>query len=160
MVNVLKLVESNFGKPTGGTPLDDAEHSLEVLHQELIMLELLVSGSGNLQDKPMQVRECWEMLKCAYQVLSLAGHSKRIGLMGRWNTRYTSFQMQFVNTTGVSPVSIGLVERLMTTCYWCRHVGGEGCDPMGSAVQVQVLVLCTFSTDPGRINTPSQQCLT
>ena len=65
-----------------------------------------------------------------------------------------------VNTTGVSPVSIGLVERLMTTCYWCRHVGGEGCDPMGSAVQVQVLVLCTFSTDPGRINTPSQQCLT
>ena len=40
----------------------------------------------------------------------------------------------------------------MTTCYWCRHVGGEGCDPMGSAVQVQVLVLCTFSTDPGRIN--------
>ena len=65
----------------------------------------------------------------------------------------TEESLYYVNTTGVSPVSIGLVERLMTTCYWCRHVGGEGCDPMGSAVQVQVLVLCTFSTDPGRINT-------
>lgn len=68
-MNVLKLVESNFGKPTGGTPLDDAERSLELLHQELITLELLVSGSGNLQDKPtQQVREHWEMLKCACQV--------------------------------------------------------------------------------------------
>ena len=43
----------------------------------------------------------------------------------------------------------------MTTCYWCRHVGGEGCDPMGSAVQGQALVLCAFSTDPGRINSAS-----
>ena len=33
--------------------------------------------------------------------------------------------------------------------------GGEGCESIGLAVQVQALVLCTFSTDPGRINTPS-----
>lgn len=68
LINVLKLVESNFGKPSGGMSFEDAEFSLEVFHQELIMLELLVSGSGNIQDKPMQVREYWEMLKCAYQV--------------------------------------------------------------------------------------------
>ena len=64
----------------------------------------------------------------------------------------TEESLYYVNTTGVSPVSIGLVERLMSTSIAAAMFGGEGCDPIGSAVQVQVLVLCTFSTDPGRIN--------
>ena len=68
LVNVLKLLESDFGKPLGDKQFSDDDYSLEILHQELIMLDILVSGSGNLQDKPMQVREYWEMLKCAYQV--------------------------------------------------------------------------------------------
>ena len=65
-----------------------------------------------------------------------------------------------VNTTGESPVSIGLVQKLMSTTIGAAMFGGEGCDPIGSAVQVQVLVLCTLVLDPGWINTPSQQCLT
>ena len=65
--------------------------------------------------------------------------------------------VQFVNTTGASPVSTGLVQRLMSTASGAAMFGGEGCDPTGSAVQVQVLVLCTLVLDPGWINTPSQQ---
>ena len=58
-----------------------------------------------------------------------------------------------VNATGVSPASAGLAERLMSTSVGAAVFGGEGCDPIWSAVQVQALVLCAFSTDPGRINT-------
>ena len=58
-----------------------------------------------------------------------------------------------VNATGASPVSIGLVERLMSASIAAAMFGGEGCESIGLAVQVQALVLCTFSTDPGRINT-------
>ena len=66
----------------------------------------------------------------------------------------------YVNTTGVSPASIGLVQRLMSIAIGAAMFGGEGCDPIGSAVQVQALVLCTLVLDPGWINTPSEQCLT
>ena len=47
-----------------------------------------------------------------------------------------------VNTMGVSPVSTGLVERLMSASIGAAMFSGEGCNLIGSAVQVQVLVLC------------------
>ena len=40
----------------------------------------------------------------------------------------------------------------MSTAIGAAMFGGEGCDPIGSAVQVQGLVLCTLVQDPGRIN--------
>ena len=64
----------------------------------------------------------------------------------------TEESLHYVNATGVSPVSIGLVQRLMSTAIGAAMFGGEGCDPIGSAVQVQVLVLCTLVLDPGWIN--------
>ena len=68
LVNVLKAMHSGLlSESNSNSLLDVADHSIKILHQELILLEILVSGSDKLQDKPMEVRDYWEMLKCSYQ---------------------------------------------------------------------------------------------
>ena len=65
-----------------------------------------------------------------------------------------------VNTTGVSPVSIGLVQRLMTILLVAAMVGGEErIADAESARPCAGIGVCTIVRDPIRINTPSQQCL-
>ena len=76
------------------------------------------------------------------------------GTVRAWHKPSTEESLYYVNTTGVSPVSIGLVQRLMSTSIGAAMVGGgERIADTGSARPCTGIGVCTTSTDPVRINT-------
>ena len=75
------------------------------------------------------------------------------GTVRAWHKPSTEESLYYVNTTGVSPVSIGLVQGLMATAIGRRHGWRQRIADAESARPCTGIGVCTTSTDPVRINT-------